>query len=96
MTTNTISKELEIQIVLRWWDKLKYITVLDSPYYLGQSLMISDIGDTDWFNQDAVEVVVNVYEEQRRKDDEKYKQNLLDKKAKLMAELAEIDEELGE
>jgi hypothetical protein len=96
MTTNTISKELEIQIVSRWWDKLKYITTGDTPYCFDQRLIVSDMGGQEWENSDCVELVVNVYEEYKRQADEQHKQSLIDKKAKLVAELAEINEELGE
>ena len=96
MTTNTISKELEIQIVSRWWDKLKYITRNGTPYIKDQSLWISDELVGEWRDIDCVEIVVNEYERIKKEDEIKHKQNLLDKKVKLMEELAEINEQLGE
>jgi hypothetical protein len=96
MTTNTISKELEIQIVRAWWDKLKYITAGGTDFIKERALYLYEIDGHEWWDEDCVEIVCNVYDRLKEEDDIKHKQNLLDKKAKLMEELAEINEQLGQ
>jgi hypothetical protein len=95
-SNNALAKELEIQVVREWWDKLQYITNFGYPFITEEILHISEINGYEWKGVDCVEIVVNAYERIKKEDENKYKQSLIDKKAKLMAELAEINKQLGE
>lgn len=89
-------KELEIQVVKEWWKKLNcLVRAYDSDLYKHTSLIVGGAGTCDeWLDEHCVELVVNMYESFKAKESEKRKQDLLDKKAKLELELAQINKEL--
>ncbi len=87
-------KELEIQVVKEWWKKLNYLASTQGTwFYKDDPLIVSDHRST-WKDEECVELVVNMYESFKAKESEKRKQELLDKKAKLELELAQINKEL--
>lgn len=86
----------ESEIVKGWFEKVKYVTREDSPYYVDYSLVISDMGAGMWRQEEAIDMIINVYDEHKRQEKEHNKQSLLDKKKALELELAQINEQLGE
>jgi hypothetical protein len=91
------TKEQEIEIVKEWWRKLHYLVDKDdSGLYEDCRLLLCDNHNEEWRDEDCVELVVNMYNSYTAKETEKRKQELIDKKAKLEAELVQINKELGD
>ncbi len=86
----------ESEIVKAWFEKVRYVTREDSPYYVDYSLVISDMSAGMWRQEEAIDMIINVYDEHKRQEKEHNKQSLLDKKTALELELAQINEQLGE
>ncbi len=93
---NVVSNKSESEIVKAWFEKVKYVTREDSPYYVDCSLVISDMGAGMWGQEEAIDMIINVYDEYKRQEKESNKQSLLDKKKALELQLAQINEQLGE
>ncbi len=90
------SDSSESDIVKAWFDKVKYVTRDNSPYYVDYALVISDMGAGMWIQEETIDMIINVYDEHKRQEKEHNKRSLLDKKADLELQLAEINKQLGE
>lgn len=85
----------EAEIVKAWFDKLDWLT-LNTTVGRWISLEVVTENSEPLYNEASVDFVINSYEAYQAKAKQKEKQELLDKKAKLELELAQINEQLGE
>lgn len=83
----------EAEIVKAWFDKLKWLE--DNTEIATFGGFLSNEVDDTYNLENCVEFVINSYEAYQAKAKQKEKQELLDKKAKLELELAQINEQLG-
>jgi hypothetical protein len=88
---DSLTKEQEIEIVDAWIKKLLWLD-LNTP--IQTSLWVNDELNDSISHQHIASFVVNSYEAYKAKETEKRKKELIDKKAKLEAELAQINKEL--
>jgi hypothetical protein len=84
----------EAEIVKAWFDKLKWLD--DNTQIATFGGFLSNEMEDTYNLEDSVDFVINSYEAYQSEAKQKAKQELLDKKAKLELELAQINEQLGE
>lgn len=84
----------EAEIVKAWMNKLHWLCL--STDIAGIDVKVITEDGYELFGKASVEFVINSYDAYQSKAKQKEKQELLDKKAKLELELAQINEQLGE
>lgn len=84
----------EAEIVKAWLNKLYWLCL--STDIVGTDVKVITEDGYELFGKASVDFVINSYEAYQSKAKQKAKQELLDKKAKLELELAQINEQLGE
>ncbi len=84
----------EAEIVKAWLDKLYWLCL--STDIVGTDVKVITEDGYELFGKASIDFVINSYEAYQSKAKQKEKQELLDKKAKLELELAQINEQLGE
>lgn len=85
----------ESEIVKAWIHKLWWLND-NTEVYVPYNINVEMEDGTILRNEESVDFVINSYEAYRNKAKQKEKQELLDKKAALELQLAQINEQLGE
>jgi hypothetical protein len=81
-------------VVKAWFEKLKWLDD-NTPIAAFEGFVTNEV-DIQNNASDCIDFVINSYESYQNKAKQKEKQSLLDKKAALELELAQINEQLGE
>ena len=87
--------QLEAKIVKEWFNKVNWLTANTEVSSWSRLEVVTEMGGV-LYNEDCVDFVINSYNAYKAKEKEKEKQKLLDKKAELELQLAEINQRLGE
>ncbi len=85
--------QLEAKIVKDWIQKLWWLND-NTDVYVPYNIVVDMEDGTPLRNEDCVEFIINSYNAYKAKEKDKEKQKLLDKKAELELELAEINKQL--
>lgn len=85
--------QLEAKIVKEWIKKLFWLNNNTGIGVWSAIEVVTEMGD-GLYNEDCVEFIINSYNAYKAKEKDKEKQKLLDKKAELELQLAEINQRL--
>lgn len=86
--------QFEVEVVKAWIHKLWWLND-NTEVYVPYNIVVDMEDGTPLRNEDSVEFVINSYNAYQAKEKDKEKQKLLDKKAELELELAQINKQLN-
>ena len=85
----------ESEVLKAWFEKVFWLYANTEISEKTSLVIHTEIKEPLW-NEESVDFVINSYEAYQNKAKQKEKQSLLDKKAELELQLAQINEQLGE